>query len=79
MHLLDVLLGDVVNHVFFLDDETAVCCAQFYHFLPGLLDVGPQVCLAAQVVEDWGALPREGAAVLTEVALAVQAFIEGIE
>lgn len=79
MHLLDVVLVDAVPHVFFLDDETAVCRAQFYHFLPGLLDVCLQVCLAAQVVEDWGALPGEGAAVLTEVPLAVQAFIEGIE
>lgn len=79
MHLLDVLLVDAVHHVFFFNDEPAVCRAQFYHFLTGVLDVGPQVWLAAQVVEDWGALPGEGAAVLAEVALAVQAFVEGIE
>lgn len=79
VHLLDVLVVYAAGHVLLLNYEPAVGGAQLHHLLAGLLDVGLQVGLAAEVVEDRGALPGEGAAVLAEVALAVEALVEGVE
>ena len=31
------------------------------------------------MLEDWGCFPGEGAAVLSEVSLAIEALVEGVE